>query len=219
METAAQAVCDLLYERLVDEDGNPACALVRLYKTHPYGNLEPDLQAFAVELAGRPLDSDVRCLTLLGTRGLLDEWSARRLSRGHKTIPLVSADAVARLPMVISLITELGLDVETVLRPPERDASLADRTYDVFHVPEALGSPHLPAQDFVAAHGIRSAVGFGGVLFSGDFYAVVLFSRVPIDERTAQRLKILSLPVRVPLIRFTHRHVFAKVAGGASAAG
>ena len=71
--------------------------------------------------------------------------------------------------------------------------------------PRPQGSPHVPAQDFVEAHGIRSALGFGGMLYTGDFYAVVLFSKTPIASDTAQLLKIFSLAVRVPMLAHLRR--------------
>ncbi len=74
----------------------------------------------------------------------------------------------------------------------------------MFHVPTAAGSPYLPGQDFVEQHQIASAVGFGGIMLSGDFFAVVLFSRVPISEPVARTIKILAQPIRVrflPLLR------------------
>jgi hypothetical protein len=116
---------------------------------------------------------------------------------------------VEQLPMVHQLIVQLGLDVGAVLRPdPEQARRLSQRTYDVFHVGDAEESPYVPAKDFVRANGIRSALGFGGMLYSGDFYAVVMFSRVEVSADTAQLLKILALPVRVPLLAHL-RNVFS----------
>lgn len=206
MEEAAQEVVGVLYDGLTDESGAPALALARVYKTHPHGALPPDLRAFADEVAGVRLEPDVRCLTLLATRGARPEWDDRRQSRGHKAIPLPSVAFLERLPMVAGLVTELGLHPEDVVRPGRvRVVELSQRTYDVFHVERAAGSPTLPAQDFVAAEGIASAVGFGGVLLTGDFFAVVLFSRAPVDAAVAQQLRILSLAVRVALLPFGKR--------------
>ena len=154
-------------------------------------------------------DPETLCLTLLATRGLEPEWNDRRTSQGHKAIPLPSVELVHRLPMVAALINQIGLDLADVVRPDQaRVAELARRTYDVFHVPEARGSAFVPAQDFVERHAVTSALGFGGVLFSGDFYAVVMFSRVPISAEVADRLRILSLATRVSLMPFGTR-VFA----------
>jgi hypothetical protein len=213
MEEAAQRIVRYLYDELGDGKGNRACALVRLYKTHPYARLEPALQEFASEALGEQPGPDVRCLTLLATAGDEPAWNDRRHSSGHRAIPLPAEQMVLRLPMVTQLITQLGLDVASVVRPEAAELrALSQRTYDVFHVPEAEGSPHLPAQDeFVRPYGIRSALGFGGMLYTGDFYAVVLFAKVPVPAAAAQLLKILALAVRVPLLALV-RNVFAAAA-------
>lgn len=203
IEEGTRRIVRYLYSDLREgPEGRPACPLVRLYKTHRYGDLPQDLQAYAAALVGQPLDPEVRCLTLLATAGDREEWNERTRSLGHQAIPLPSPEMVTRLPMVMQLITQLGLDVDTVLAPhPDQLARLAQRVYDVFHVEEAVGSPHIPAQDdFVVPNRIRSAVGFGGMIYTGDFYAVVLFSRVPIARRTAEAIKLLSLSVRVGLL-------------------
>lgn len=52
---------------------------------------------------------------------------------------------------------------------------LRGKTYGVFHVAEARESAYVPAQaDFVVPYGIRSVVGFGGPLATGDLFAVIL---------------------------------------------
>ena len=210
LEEAAQAVAETLYRSLVAADGSPACALVRVYKAHRYDRLDGDLQEFATGVLGREPGPDVRCLTLLGTAGDEPAWNDRRASTGHQAIPLPSEDFVRRLPMVAQLITQLGLEIGDVLSPPAEGAVHASQqSYDVFHVEHAAGSPHLPAQDFVERYGIRSAVGFGGILLSGDFYAAVLFSKVLVDEGTARTLRILALPLRVALTPMVGRAVFA----------
>jgi hypothetical protein len=157
-------------------------------------------------VVGEPVADDVRCLTLLGTAGDDHAWNDRRNSRDHQAIALPSAQVVEQLPMVAQLITQLGLELTSVVRPDPTEArELSQRTYDVFHVADAPASPYVPAKDFVAANGIRSALGFGGMLYTGDFYAVVLFSKVAVDAAAAQMLKILALPVRVPLLAHLRR--------------
>ena len=209
MEASAQLTVDLLWAELQRADGSPALVLVRLYKTHPYGNLPEDLRSFARGVLDEDTDPETRCLTLLATRGLEPAWNDRRSSEGHKAIPLPSVEFLQRLPMVAGLIDQMGLALADVVRPDrERLHELARKNYDVFHIPEARGSEFVPAQGFVEQHGVVSALGFGGVLFSGDFYAVVMFSRVPISADVADRLRILSLATRVSLMPFGTR-VFA----------
>lgn len=210
MDEAAQAITSYLHRNLVDDEGRPACPLVRLYKTHRFGLLPADLQAFAHDSApGQVLDDEVRCLTLLGTSGDDAGWNDRRRSEGHRAIPLVSAELVAQLPMVRGLIEQLGVDVATVVEPGDGGPSLHHRDYDLFFVPEAEGSPMVPAQDeFVRPFGIRSVVGCGGMLPSRDLYALILFSRLPLDAATADLFRTLALSVKATIVPFTFE-VFA----------
>jgi hypothetical protein len=203
----AQAVSELLRARLVDSDGAPATALARVYKTERYDRLAADLREFAAGLATGELGPDVRCLTLLGSAGDLPAWNDPAASAGHRAIPLPTREFVERLPMIDQLIRQLGVDVGDVLRPPpaEQARALSTRSSDVFHVPEAAGSPFIPAQDFVAEHGIRSAVGFGGIMLSGDFFAAVLFAKVPVGDAAARTLKILAHPIRLRFLPFAVR--------------
>src|SRR5262249_18410423 len=166
MEEAAQRMPRLVYRGLTDADGRPACALVRVYLTHPAGALDEPLRAQAARLAGRPLGPQVRCLVLLGTMGDRAEWCSRTCSVAPRGLPLASEDSVQRLPMVTQLVQQLGLDVRSLVAPdPALLLDLSLRSYNVFHVEHAEDSPFIPAQeDFVVAENIRSVVGFGGVL-------------------------------------------------------
>jgi hypothetical protein len=205
MEAAAQGITSYLHRHLVDDDGRPACPLVRLYKTHRFGMLPPDLQDFAHHATpGRRLDDGVRCLTLLGTSGADPDWNDRRRSEGHQAIPLESAELVAQLPMVAGLIDQLGVDVATVVEPGEEGLALHHRDYDVFYVPEAEGSPMVPAQDgFVRPFGIRTVVGCGGMLPSRDLFALIVFTRLALDAATADLFRTLALSVKATIVPFT----------------
>ena len=119
MEGAANQIVDSLYTNLGDDtSGGTSCALVRLYKTHPYGQLDPELQGFAQGILGHaPESSDMKCLTLLATRGDQADWNDRAKSAGHKAIPLPSENFVSQIPMISRLINQFGLDLKAVLRP------------------------------------------------------------------------------------------------------
>ncbi|MCK9580981.1 MAG: hypothetical protein M0Q92_11130, partial [Methanoregula sp.] len=48
MDVVADRIVHYLYENLVDKKtGAKGCALVRFFKTYPYGNLDPELQESA----------------------------------------------------------------------------------------------------------------------------------------------------------------------------
>jgi hypothetical protein len=216
MEEAAREVCRFLREELVGPDGKTACPLVRCYKTHRFSKLQPDLQEFARPmLQNAPPGADVNCLTLLATVGSVPEWNSRHHSRGHRAIALVSPQVVERAPMIAQLIRQFGLDISAVVDPDSavvRD--LLGKTYGVFHVERALGSPYIPAQnDFVVPYNIRSVVGFGGSLASGQLFAVILFSRVHVSSESADRFRTLALDVKSCLFPFDEDQVFAANAG------
>jgi hypothetical protein len=211
LEEAADAITRYLYERCLDASGERACALVRFYKTHRYGELEPDLKAFAAaRLEDREPNPDMRCLVLLATAGDERAWNARRASRGHQAIPLASAEQVRAAPMIMRLVEDMGVDIESLVSAPQpHSRGTEPRTYDVFHVEQARGSPFIPAQrDFVEPYGIASVVGFGGLLRSGELFAVILFSRVTIPARSAARFRTIALDVRSSLFTFDDGHIW-----------
>ena len=216
MEEAARAVVRFLYGNLVQkETGGPALSLVRLYKTHPYDRLEPEVQAIADRVAGRGqppvgrLHGSAPCLTLLASAGEESGWNDRRESKSHQAIPVSSAAAIESSPMVLQLVRQLGLDLsEVVLPDPSLFRQNAGRPCGVFYVPVAEGSDHVPAQDFVARYRIMSVLGFGGVLPSGFVYAVVMFSKVEIPAATADVFSSLSFAAQLALLPFVERRVF-----------
>ncbi len=220
LEAAAGEIVRYLRGQFVDKaTGEQSLSLVRFYKTLPFERLEPELQsvALAAEPAGGSLVG-VPCLTLLATAGEEPAWNDRRASRAHRAIPLPSPAAIARLPMVAGLVTELGLDPRDVVNPsPERLASLDRHQCDVFYVPDAVDSPLVPAQnDFVIPYSIRSVLGFGGVLPNGSMFAVVMFSHTPIPRETAEAFHVVALSAKVAVLPFVERQTFeSRSLGGA----
>jgi len=212
MEEVASAVVGYLRGHFVDkETGRPALALARFYVTQRSSDLEPELQDFARAVAPDAFaERDVVCLTLVATAGEEPAWNDRRSSVAHKAIALPSVEALRRSPMVAQLVEQLGLDPRHVIEPdPALFHDLDERTYNVFFVPEARDSPSVPAQEgFVIPYGIRSVVGFGGVLPDGALFAVVLFSTVPVPPTTIDAFAAVALSVKVAVLPHVGR-VFA----------
>jgi hypothetical protein len=212
LEEGARRVTRFFFDSAVGaESGERECALVRFYKTHAFGALEPELREFArARMGGREPWSDMRCLVLLASAGDEPAWNSRRLSRGHQAIPLPSVQIVEQAPMIAELVREMGLDLEDVVAPrPQLVRGSEDRTYNVFHVPEAEGSPFIPAQaDFVRPFGIRSVLGFGGLMLNGEMYAVVLFTRVAVPAESADRFRNIALDLRIAVSAFADGDTF-----------
>ncbi len=211
LEDVAQGIVGFLYDGLADpETAGRDCALVRFFKTHPYGELPAEARQFASRALGEPPAACTPCLTLLATRGDEPAWNDRAGSDRHQAVPLPSEQIVASFPMIAQLIGQFGLAVNTVLAAdPDLILELDEKTHNVFYVPQAVGSPYIPAQaDFVVPFGIASVLGFGGMLPSGDLFAVVLFSRTPIPPETAELFRTLALAVKVAVLPFVQGPFF-----------
>ncbi len=217
MEDAAGSIVRYFFEAFRDpRTGERECALVRFYKTHPYGALEGELRGFAAGLMGerQPWDA-MKCLVLLATAGQEPAWNSRHLSRGHRAIPLPSAEIVEQAPMIAQLVRQLGLDIEQVVEPrADVVGALGGKTYNVFFVPHALGSSAIPAQDeFVRKYGIKSVIGCGGIHLTGDLYAAILFSKVEVPPESADRFRNVALDLKLCIAPFREDRVFASAAG------
>ncbi len=213
MEDAANNIVSYFHSRFLEPDtGNSALALVRFFKTHAYGDLPGNLQQLAMHMLGHtPTKSELKCLTLLATAGDRPEWNTRAASKGHQAIPLPSEHMVAQAPMISQLITQLGLTIGNVIDPdPDLLVDLQERTYNVFHIPDADANPYIPAQEeFVKPFQIKSVLGFGGILPSGNLMAIILFSKYPIHRETAELFKPLALNVKMAILPFDNRAIFS----------
>ena len=128
-----------------------------------------------------------------------------------KATPLASAEMVATIPMVSRLISQFGLDVGAVLSPdPMLIGDLSQKTYNTFYIPEAVGSPYIPAQDdFVIPHGVKSVLGYGGVLSTGNLFAVIMFSKTSIPQQTVDGFKDLAAGTKEAIQSYVDGPVFA----------
>lgn len=213
MEEVADKIVHYLYDHLTEKDGTGnACALIRLFKTHPYAELDDSLQTFASGIMkASPVSQEMKCLVLLASAGMLPEWNSRKKSAGHKAIPLPSEHFIEAFPMVRQLIQQLGLEVNTVLQPdPAVVVDMAQTTYNVFLIPDAVGSGYVPAQDgFVIPYKVRSVLGFGGILPSGNLFAIIMFSKVKVSRQTADMFRSLALSVKIAILPFDGKTVFS----------
>ena len=200
METAANNIVQHPYNNVINSETNEkACALIRFYKTHPYGQLAYGLQEFASGImGGAPESQDMKCLTMMATAGEHADWNSRSTSSGHRAIPLASADFVGGIPMIAQLVSQFGIEMGSVISPdPNVIGDLARQTFNTFHIADAVDSPCIPAQDdFVKPYGVKSVLGFGGVLSSGELFVVIMFSKVSIPASTASSFRDLSANVK-----------------------
>jgi len=212
MEGVTGRIVRHLYDNLLDAEGQKACALVRFFKTHYFGELKKEDQEFARGMLITPSETpDMKCLTLMATAGDKEEWNSRKASVGHRAIPLPSRKVVEATPMISQLIHQLGLDINRVLNPdPKFVLESAEKRFNVFHVPQALNNPYIPAQkEFVIPFGIKSVLGFGGILPSGDLFAVIMFMKVDLPYQIAAQFKTIALNVKLAILPFEKESIFA----------
>ncbi len=112
--------------------------------------------------------------------------------------------------MIAQLVYQLGIDIDKVLHPrPTLEIELESKIFNVFHVPDALGSPHIPAQDeFVIPFEIKSALGFGSMLPTGNLFTVVIFSKTRVPRNTAEMFKYLALNTRMAALPFVSKKIY-----------
>ena len=215
LEEAAGGIVSGLYEILGDSTSDgPSVALARFYRTISYADLEAELQEVAAEIlredGGQPWAA-MKCLTLMGSAGLEPTWNSRHTSARHRVIPLLSPTAVERLPMASRLISELGMSVANLVETgfdPAAEPEVGRAR--IFHVEEADGSPYIPDQEgFVRRYGIRSVIGFGSSLRSGDLWAVVLFTRVSVSLEVARLFRMLATDIKIAILPVLSNRFFA----------
>jgi hypothetical protein len=216
MEETADKIVNFMYNNFCDEKtGEKEIALVRLFKTHAFDQLEAGQRQFAKNKLGRePSSQSIKCLTLLATAGLSKEWNSRKTSGGHIAIPLESKEMVLSFPMISNLVKQFGLEIENILEPDSKILlDMEQKTYNIFFIEDALGSQYIPAQEqFVIPFKIKSVFGLGGILPSGNMFAVILFTRVKMPGDVAEMFKTLALNIKMSLLPF-EGNVFVKDLG------
>lgn len=201
MEDAANAITTYTRDTFRDTDGTPAFGLIRLFQTIHWERLTPQLRSYAqARMPDQQPPHGIRCLTLFATAGDHPAWQDRRASRNHQAIPLTSPEILNRAPFVLTALDHLL----THHTPDQPDTPLDD----ILHITDAPGSPHLPGQDFIQRHTIRSALALSGTLADGDTYTLVLYSHPRINPETAELFRAYATAIRHNLLPHTHSTLF-----------
>jgi hypothetical protein len=208
VEAAAQRFCDMLFVTFEE-----SVVLVRVFATMRFENLPHSIRVFVETLVGARasavLGPRTPVLTLLGTRGIVPRWNSRHLSEGHVAIPLASAEFVDAIPMIASLVKQLGLslegaeDVETAIVTQS-----LGKAAGVFYVEDAeeavdsRGRRIIASREFVREHGVRTVFGFGGAYaLTGTFVVTVVFTRETIARAQAERFMRLANQFKAATMR------------------
>jgi hypothetical protein len=200
-DSAAQNIIEAIYEEYQE-----SMVLARLYATIPLEKLPVTNQNFVNALVATKQASDLLkmqtpVLSLLGTYGVETEWNDRRNSRTHTGYPLISEDFVEGIPMMASLLKELGMSLDWFAPPKDDIASKSvSRIVGEFYVADAKTAlDHkdryiISAQDFVANHNVKTVFGLGSVnVISRTFIVTIFFTRHEITrQKVAQFMPLMS---------------------------
>jgi hypothetical protein len=193
-EEAAQIYTSELYQWFKE-----SLVLARVFATVPYEHLPTFNKNFVDKLATSKqvhhlLQPQTLVLSLLGTSGDEPAWNDRRLSQGHVGIPMVSAAFIETIPMMSRLLKQLGIGLDWIASNDSQIVTrAAGRMSGVFFVADAATEEDrqarkiIAAQDFVAAHNIRTVLGFGGeYLGTETFVVTILFLREPLEKNRVE---------------------------------
>lgn len=191
VEEAYQQLTQTLVDLCKNSDQSDL-VLSRVYHSFDYALLPDSLQKVARDVWQDKIQEDSKLLVLMGTYGQEPAWQDRHTSQGHKAI-LLSHETLEDIPMVSQLLQQIGFDVGVLLGKSDHNVSYGGiaGTFGVFYVSPALGSPYIPAQDFVEKYNIQSVIGTGVMLPQGDISAYIGFSRVVIEDKTASNIASL----------------------------
>lgn len=195
LQEAAQKCARLLYQEF-----HEAIVLARLFVTLPFNELPSRDKTFVADLSAakglrEQLNDKTWMLSLLGTYGTSPAWNDRYRSQSHLCIPLLTASFVESIPMVARLMSDMGINLSWF---DEHDEDIVikslGQTAGVFYVRDAktrLDHQHrkiVSAQDFVAAHDIKTVFGLGGSYLNGSFVAMIFFTRETVEQQQVERL-------------------------------
>lgn len=191
IEDAYQHLAQSMYDYF-KQDHKSDLVLSRVYHSLDFLSLPNSLQEIAKQGWGDKTKKTSKFMTLMGTYGEKDEWCDRKKSQGHRTI-LLTQDTIANIPMVARLLQQIGFDLGALLNEtnPGAEYSGISGTFGVFYVAPALGSPYIPAQDFVKDYGVQSVLGTGIMTPSGEIAVYIGFSRVHVESEVAANIASL----------------------------
>ena len=200
------------FDNLVDaQTGEKSSVLVRFFMTYPYSSLDTNLRKSVDQmLNGQTAPQDMKCLKLSATAGVKQEWNSTSDSKNHRVLPLLSEDMLKKNIMVHQFIHQMDIGISNVLNPdPGQSSELEGRVFNVYYVPDAVGSPYIPVQEeFVIPYEIKSAMGIGGMLPTGNLFALLIFSKTKIPHETANLFKNIALNVRMAALPFVNEKIF-----------
>lgn len=175
LEEVASKTCEQLYEQVVTQKGERAFALVQFF--HASSNTLSMLAAAGANTNEKETIED-------------------------QTVQLYNGTPSS--PIVMQMLSAFGVIKEIPALPKAELLVEGDqKQYNVFYIPDAQTSLLFAQQgEFVERFGIKSVIGYGGVLPSGRIFACLMFAKVLIPTQTAQLFKPFALNTKLAVLPF-----------------
>lgn len=192
-EASAQHYCSELYRAYSD-----AIVLTRMFVMRPFHSLPSDISDFTSNLAQSAqvdhlVRDDLPVLALVGTHGMKHEWNRRQSSGGHKGIPLAGEKFIREVPMMMALFLQTYGRLDWLDNSSEQERrKISGKASGMFYVEDAAkvvderNRKVIAAQDFVAAHDVKTVFGVGGGYVDGSFLVSLTFTREHFDKQQAE---------------------------------
>ncbi len=205
VQEVANSIIRVMSEATTYDEGEPSLALIRCFMIDAHSRL-PQRLARLVPLDDDDDDPDGQCLVLVATEGVEPEWCDPRTSARHQVIPLVGSAMTVTFPMITRMFRQFGVPISAIVsRDVDGFINPEQRSFNVFHVEEAAGSSDIPDQEFISDYKVSSVVAVGSPLPARGLFAVLMFSRVPIDRRLAEMLEPLALSMKLAFLPVLER--------------
>lgn len=195
-EAAAQALCENIYDEFCKEQNEPEFALVRIFRTVQYKELNTELKQKSKTFQPQ--------LALMGTMGLEHDWQSRQQSQNRQLIQLGENTS----PMFQGVFSELGFQMKDFYsdEAPSGQPVHSMVMLRYFHVEDASKTHAITDQEeFVKPYGIKSAFAIGSQFLSHQAYVLIGFSHSPISQEQAEILAELAPHVSTLLAIFDRR--------------
>lgn len=200
IESFAQDLMQYCQETFRATTGDPEIVLSRCFVAQPFNEVAADVKVWLQQGLGRDSETSTgMCLSLMGSAGVVEGWNDPALSSRYRAILVDSERFASRFPMFAEIFRQVGITTDDRrFGAGTMNIEPAGTSCSVFSVPVALDSAYIPAQDeFVRPFGVRSVVGFGGWYGQGRYFLVILFTWVPVPQKSVELLRLLALAVRV----------------------
>ncbi len=211
---AAEHIVRYVQNQLIDgESGEPVCLLTNLYITVRGKALSPALREIALKkLSDSTISlSQLWCLRLIASAGMPAANEFAIATPDPQVIPIPNAQSVAQYPLFEQLLSQMGISAEYLIQDdPTLTLELAASPLNIFLIPNLEKTPQLLRPNTILIpQETHSLFGIGGMLPSGQFFFLLMFSKIEMKHEMVELFKPLALSLKLALLPYVNQTVVA----------